>query len=344
MRFWTYKEASDKVITDLDLQDQIFVTASEMIGYFNEGVKDASSEILKINEDYFLKRYYVPLVQGVDTYEYPYDIYAIKIRGLQYSNGTIIYPVTRIRDKDKFDVIANQLHYSAADDYCYYTLNEEVNQQKIIFIPAARETAIVPPNTGPFTPLTMWYIRNSKRIPILGEFIPQYEQILPSAVDISANTLTLTNSYVTGDQVKLTAVTSVPGALTSSTIYYIISTGSGLYKLATSLVNARLGTAIDLTSQGSGIITIQIAANQTIINNTLIDIPQFIEFVMQWAKCRCLEKEGDPRLAGATVTLERLRKQMVDSLTQAVPDNDDTIQGDFSIYQDMMSAGMWGGY
>jgi hypothetical protein len=160
-------------------------------------------------------------------------------------------------------------------------------------------------------------------------------------VNTGTNVITVAEDYVTGDQVKLTSTLTVPSGLTAGTVYYAIRLTATTIKLATSRINALAGTAIVLGSAGTGIISIAIAANQTIIDNTLIDIPQFIEFVMQWMKCRCLEKEGDPRLTGATATLEHLRKQMVDSLTQAVPDNDDTIQGDFSIYSEMYARGYY---
>ncbi len=44
---------------------------------------------------------------------------------------------------------------------------------------------------------------------------------------------------------------------------------------------------------------------------------------------------GDPRSEGSAAWFEGWRKQMVESLSNREPDDDDTIEGDYSHYEDM---------
>lgn len=68
---------------------------------------------------------------------------------------------------------------------------------------------------------------------------------------------------------------------------------------------------------------------------TVIDVPASQNYIMQFMKCRCMEKDLDPRLVGALSTLEMFKKQMVDILTQQIPDNQDWIEMDLSSYMEM---------
>ena len=90
-----------------------------------------------------------------------------------------------------------------------------------------------------------------------------------------------------------------------------------------------------MTTVGTVYFTIKVAATLAIIDATLMDIPEFATFVMQWVKCRCMEKEGDPRLAGAIDILAQQKKQMVDTLTEGIVDDDNEIQPDYTHYQEM---------
>lgn len=76
-----------------------------------------------------------------------------------------------------------------------------------------------------------------------------------NAVDQSSDTITLsTHGLETGDAVEYSkgSVNTAIGGLTDSTTYYVIRVSETQVKLATSAENAEAGTAIDLTSVGSG--------------------------------------------------------------------------------------------
>lgn len=63
--------------------------------------------------------------------------------------------------------------------------------------------------------------------------------------------------FSTGDGVRLTTTGTLPGGLATATTYYVIANASRtVFKLASSLANAWAGTAIDITSAGSGTHTV----------------------------------------------------------------------------------------
>lgn len=361
MKIWTYQEAMTKVITDLDLQEIFegqgaFISPNEMAGYFNEALTEAEAEIQATNQDYFLTKYYVPLVQGQKRYALPTNIFANKIRGVYYLNGSINYYVSQFRRKNKFENIALTDQWDPNAWYMYLLVNDYVGQSVMEIHPPSRETAIMPPNPNPFTPMTMWYIRNCTRIPLIGEFCNP-EAMAPSQVDAGADTIqTYAGSqnigipqqfvpgaypgsvpYLTGDAVKFSTVagSTLPAPLAAGTTYYVIAEGNGLIKLASSRANALNNVALDLTTAGSGLFLMTVKATDAIQMATLLDIPEFTTFVMQWVKCRCYEKEGDPRFEKASQVLVQQKEQMISTLTDSIQDDDNEIEGDFSWYNDL---------
>ena len=227
MQYWTYQAIKEKVESDLDLKDESFITPEELMGYCNEAIDDAESEIHAIYEDYFLNSETLALTEGQSEYSLPSDIFANKIRAVIYSNGSINYPVKRIRDSRKFYTLALINQFGQADDYCYILKNPSAaTGMKLVLYPASRETSS--------NNVTIWYIRNANRI----------------------------------------------------------------------------------TSESD-----------------VCDIPEFVNFVIQFMKVRCYEKESHPNLAMAIGALEKQRKLMVDTLTEMVPDSDNTIEMDLSFYQ-----------
>ena len=84
-----------------------------------------------------------------------------------------------------------------------------------------------------------------------------------SDVNTTANTITITaHLFTTGESITLTTSSALPSPLAISTAYYVIVVDANTIKLATSLANALAGTAIDITTGGTG--------TQTIVVNYLI--------------------------------------------------------------------------
>lgn len=242
MKLWTFGEVIQKVKSDLDLQEEIFITPDEMVGYVNEAIHEAESEILKINEDYFLTSVPVTLTVGQSIIPLPTNIYAQKIRGLIYSLGSVQYPVKRIRGASKFDILVMIQQYGPNDDYMYFPVNNTPGtQNQLLIAPNSRDN-------GPV--LTLWFIRSANTVPTAAD-----EGIKPT----DPNNAT------------------------------------------------QLGT--------------------------ILDIPEFTSFIIDFVKCKCMGKDTDPRFDAQVAAMEKQRSMMVQSLTEQTPDDDNQIPPDMSFYR-----------
>jgi hypothetical protein len=76
--------------------------------------------------------------------------------------------------------------------------------------------------------------------------------------------------FRTGDRVSITG-SDVPAGITSGATYYAIAWGTNKLKVATSLANARAGTAVNLTDAGSGTIDIARDAEPRFTINGTVD-------------------------------------------------------------------------
>jgi len=88
--------------------------------------------------------------------------------------------------------------------------------------------------------------------------------------DATADTFTTTaveSRLQTGDQVVVTA-SSVPTGLTGGGTYYVIRTGPTVFQLATTAQNALEGTALGISSAGSGVVFGSIAQRRYAANGT----------------------------------------------------------------------------
>jgi hypothetical protein len=230
-KFWTWAEIKAKVESDLDLQDEDFIRKDsnydELLGYANEAIDEAESEIHTIYEDYFLSKTPITLVVDQEEYSMPTDIYAHKIRRVVYDNSGRVYDLQRIRDWKKFEEYSVQKNYGTGESYSYFITNSTPGEPKILLVPKSREAG---------ANVVLWYLRQANRL------------------EVDAD---------------------------------------------------------------------------------VCDIPEFVHFVIQFMKVRVYEKEGHPNLPTALSILEQQRKQMTDTLTGMVPDDNNTIEADLSHYEEM---------
>lgn len=70
------------------------------------------------------------------------------------------------------------------------------------------------------------------------------------------STANIPSNILTGTRVRLTTTTTLPAGLATATDYYVIKVSDTTFKLATSYANAVAGTAIDITSTGTGTHTV----------------------------------------------------------------------------------------
>jgi hypothetical protein len=101
MNIKTYGELKDRVAQDLDIEDEEFVQTAELRGVANDALREAQQEINDLQEDYYKTSTAWTFVNGQAEYEYPADIYELKIREITYVNGEKRYPIKRYRDPDK---------------------------------------------------------------------------------------------------------------------------------------------------------------------------------------------------------------------------------------------------
>jgi len=226
-QFETWASFKAKVERDLDIQGEDFVRPDELIGYANEAIDEAESEILGLNQDYFLARSTIPLVTGIQSYSLPDNIFAKKIRRIVFNNGSSVYPVKHLKDWHKFESLALSEQFITADVYRYMLVNTTPGQPEILISPIPSSSAT----------LDIWYTRQSNKMD--GE------------------------------------------------------------------------------------------------NDTIIDIPECLTFLIQFVKVRVYEKEGHPNFAAAVTVLEQQRGLMQKKLADSVPDADNEIEADYTIYSDM---------
>jgi hypothetical protein len=81
---------------------------------------------------------------------------------------------------------------------------------------------------------------------------PSFSDIFTVSTATEALTFSQPISIDTGDGVKVSSTATVPSPLVAGTTYYAIKVTDTSYQLATTMANAFAGTAIDLTSAGSG--------------------------------------------------------------------------------------------
>lgn len=165
MRYWTYQELRDKVLMELDMEEDVpgqeFIKPDELVGYCNDGLAEAKAEIMKLNEDYFLSSDTMDLVQGTAEYDLPADIYAAKLRGVIYNSGSTIYPVRRISTNNKFlRVAVGNYNPPGNPRYGYFLKNTSTADGiKMVIVPTAQESLV--------GAITRWYIRDVQEVPLI---------------------------------------------------------------------------------------------------------------------------------------------------------------------------------
>ena len=105
--------------------------------------------------------------------------------------------------------------------------------------------------------------------------------------------------------------------------------------------NAADGVKINLlpTPQENGTDAIRIYyirnSNRMVDNDSIRDIPEFVDYVMQFMKVRVYEKEQNPMLQMAVGMLQSKKQNMVNTLSNMVDDGDNLIEPDTSFYEEM---------
>lgn len=228
MAFWTWSQLKAKIEADLDLEDEKFIPESELLGYANEAIREVSRQVHTLYEDYFLTRTAITLVSGTEEYDLPTDIYAMKIRGMVYRNGTSVWKMKRIQDWRKFEEYEfDKTNLTQTALYGFFILNAVAGAPRILITPTPNENGAY---------VRLWYIR----------------------------------------------------------------------------------TANELTTDSS-----------------VMDIPEAVNYVIQYVKMRCYEKELHPNLQKAIADVEAEKQTTLETLANMVPDVDNEIEADTRIYEEL---------
>jgi hypothetical protein len=137
----------DQIKNELDLNEETFISDTEMLGYLKSAVNRAEQLILGIYEDYFLESASIATTSGSSSLTIPANIYAHKIRTIYYANGTDIYEVRRLKNLREIPEV------QTSEDYRYIVKNTLASGASLQLIPVARETSS--------SNLTCWFIRNA---------------------------------------------------------------------------------------------------------------------------------------------------------------------------------------
>lgn len=160
MKAWTWAEISTKVRRDLDIQEEDFVSDEELLGYMNEAIDVAEAIIHNLWEDYFLDSATISLVAGQSEYDLPADIYAQKIRHLQYDYGNDYYKITELDLHRIADITSSA---TGIDRMFYKLTNNATNGIKLRLFPTPQESQT--------NAITLWYYRNAKEITVDADVI-----------------------------------------------------------------------------------------------------------------------------------------------------------------------------
>lgn len=76
-------------------------------------------------------------------------------------------------------------------------------------------------------------------------------------------------------------------------------------------------------------------ANRLTASASVCDIPEFVHYVIQYAKVKIYFKEGHPGYAEEKATLDTMESEMLGTLANMVPDEMNEIEADLSSYQEM---------
>jgi len=159
-KFWTYAEIRTKIQRDTDTEAEEFIRSDELLDLVNEAIDECEAEIhmLGVEENYFLTYADIPVTVGQELLTLPTDIYANKIKNLVYSDGSLVYPVRRLKGPKMYEEIADQQRATNVSDYYRYILiNASPGPQtKILLVPKSREAS-----TSNFR---LWYLRQANRM------------------------------------------------------------------------------------------------------------------------------------------------------------------------------------
>jgi hypothetical protein len=185
----TWGTIKTEIEAENDLTEEVFVDAAELLYYANSALEDIEKEIHTLNDKYFAANTPLVLVSGTATYSLPTDIYATKITGIIYDDGSTKYEIKPLVDLNKIPLV------SATSRYQYRIINNVATGLQIKLYPTAYENSSAN--------VTIYYRRKIKKftdttttldVPEGKEFLKQFvtdkavnkERMTPDALESAA--------------------------------------------------------------------------------------------------------------------------------------------------------------
>lgn len=321
MSFMTYADIKEKVQADTGTEDEDFVKSSEMMGYCNDAIAAAEAMIHDLYEDYFLSYAKLALIDGQSLYDLPSDIYANKVRGITYNDGQNVYPIRRLKERNKFEIIQDCQNFNY-QEYRYFLVNRNQNNSpvtKIQLLPKSHETM---PLTAKWVAGTSYY---KDDIVYYNEH--RYKSILPALWIAST-------SYVIGDEVnyngrKYSCITDNSDASFTVANW----TDLGIISVETTF------TVANWTDLGEETFYVTIfyfrKANRMESDSSICDIPEGYPFVVQYMKNEVYKKENNGECPQtAILDLQNFKDNLEAALTNMIPDSDTDIEADTTFYDE----------
>lgn len=99
-----------------------------------------------------------------------------------------------------------------------------------------------------------------------------------TGVDIATDLITTTapHGFTNRQAVTVTTAGSLPTGISISTVYYLVVTSPTTFGFATTDVNAKTGTLINLTGAGAGVSTVVVQAGPNIGTPFFLNTPLFL--------------------------------------------------------------------
>lgn len=164
----TWAEIKAEIEAEYDLTEETFVDATELLQYANSGIEDVEKEIHTINDNYFHSESSISFVNGVSDYSLPSDIFANKITGWVFDDGSKSYMIKELKDLSKIPDI------QTTDYYQYRIINTTAGGTKIRVYPTPSTTETN--NTIFYRRRIVLFVDDSSvlDVPEAKEFLKQY--------------------------------------------------------------------------------------------------------------------------------------------------------------------------
>lgn len=123
MTYFTWASILSKLETDLILEDEQWITESELLSYTNDAIRDTEALVHTLYEDYFLDYQSVTFSAGQELVTLPTNIYAFKVRRFLFEKETQRYPIQRLKDWKKFEEKSVTDYSDTSCRYEYFLIN-----------------------------------------------------------------------------------------------------------------------------------------------------------------------------------------------------------------------------